>query len=167
MPGIQDYTSVASAVIAVGAAAYTVGQARIQHRREDFELARSLHADLTTGVVAEARDLLGTVTFADAAPPGQGTDDVRRAYFTLLWCFERIEGGRRSMADRHPRRDSPAVAFLDDLIQWHVDFWRNGFEQIRQWIAKQPGGPVSDGSSRAAFDRLSSALTPTVENHGA
>lgn len=122
MSYIGDFGSAAGAIVALGAAAYAALQTRVQHRRDDFELARALHADLTTGPVAEARDLLGTVTFTKTTPPGHNASDVRRAYFTLLWCFERIEVGQRSMANQHPRKLNPAVDFLDKLIDWHVRF---------------------------------------------
>jgi hypothetical protein len=162
MPGFQDFANATSAAIAVVAALYAARQARIQHRREDFELARALHADLTTGLVAQARNLLGSVAFVKAGA-GTDADEVRGAYFTLLWCFERIEGGRRALTHRRP--PNPAVVFLDDMIRWHVEFWTEGFEDVRRWIAEQPGGPVRDDSSRTAFDRLSAAfLTQPGQN---
>lgn len=155
---LGDYGSALGAIVALGAAAFAAYQARIQHRREDFELARALHADLTTGSVAEARDLLGTVTFTGAAPPGHDADAVRRAYFTLLWSFERIDGGRTSMTKRHHRSESKrdAVDFLDKLIDWHVRFWNSdsGFKRVRDWLADELGGPVDDKESFAAFERL-------------
>ncbi|MEZ0108467.1 hypothetical protein ABH920_002468 [Catenulispora sp. EB89] len=158
MSNLGDYGSALGAIVALGAAGFTALQARVQHRREDFELARALHTDLTTGLVADARALLGTVTFTDAASPGHDVGDVRRAYFTLLWSFERIEGGRSSMTDRHRRpKDKPdAVDFLDKLINWHVRFWNSdsGFPKIRDWLADELGDPVSDKDSVAAFERL-------------
>lgn len=158
MSNLGDYGSALGAIVALGAAGFAALQARIQHRREDFELARALHADLTTGPVAEARDLLGTVTFTGAAPPGHVVDDVRRAYFTLLWSFERIDGGRSSMAERYRRsRTKPdAVDFLDKLIDWHVRFWNSdgGFNKVRHWLAHELGGAVDDKESVAAFERL-------------
>ncbi|NUR62570.1 MAG: hypothetical protein HOV87_28525 [Catenulispora sp.] len=163
---IQDYTAISSAAVAVSAAVYAAYQARIQHRREDFELARSLHADLTTGAAAEARDLLGTVVFTESPPKGKAAADIRGAYFTLLWCFERIEGGRRSLADRRQSKTNPAVKFLDDLIGWHVDFWRDDFGKVRDWLAQQPDGPVSDSASRAAFDRLCSVFPTSGSGPG-
>lgn len=158
MSNLGDYGSALGAIVALGAAAFAAHQARIQHRREDFELARTLHADLTTGSVAEARDLLGTVTLTGTAPPGHDADTVRRAYFTLLWSFERIEGGRSSMTKRHHRSKDKhgAVDFLDKLIDWHVRFWNgnSGFEKVRNWLANELGAPVDDKESFAAFERL-------------
>ncbi|MEY9935284.1 hypothetical protein ABH926_009959 [Catenulispora sp. GP43] len=160
MPNVGDYGSALGALVALAAAGFAARQAHIQHRREDFELARALHADLTTGPFAEARDLLGAVVFGKAAPAGKSVDDVRQAYFTLLWCFERIEGGRRSMADRHPVNNAGggssdrAIAFLDDVIGWHVRFWRKDFDTVRDWLKQQTGAKISDEDSSAAFKRL-------------
>lgn len=158
MSNLGDYGSAFGAIVALGAAGFAAYQARVQHRREDFELALALHADLTTGPVAEARDLLGTVTSTDAAPPGHDVGDVRRAYFTLLWSFERIDGGRSSMAKRHRRSKdkADAVDFLDKLIAWHVRFWNSdsGFKKVRDWLAGELGHAVDDKESVAAFERL-------------
>lgn len=173
MPNVGDYTSALGALVAPGAAGFAARQAHIQHSREDFELARTLHADLTTGTVAEARDRLGTVVFSKAPPVGKSVDDVRQAYFTLLWCFERVEGERRSIADRHAARSlyrdksNPAIAFLDDVIGWHVRFWREYFDTVRNWLEQQTGAEVDDKSSRAAFERLAEHFPEIPSQQGA
>jgi hypothetical protein len=171
MSNLGDFGSGLGAIVALGAAAFAAFQARIQHRREDFEVARTLHADLTTGPVAEARDLLGAVVFTQATPAGKSVDDVLRAHFTLLWSFERIEGGRRSMAARRPKKirertgDNPVV-FLDEVIGWHVRFWRKGFDTVREWLEQQAGAPVDDEDSRAAFERLALDFAQTPAQPG-
>lgn len=112
-----------------------------------YELARSLHADLTTGEVGQARDRLGTVSrlysewFDDPAPVSfrghvdlhlpprdrsveQRVAEVRRDWFTLLWCFQRIRAADEllehapsaSAGFDHPHR------FLRRLIASQVRF---------------------------------------------
>lgn len=152
---LQDLTSVIGAAVSVVAAAYSVAQTRVQHRREDFELARSLHADLTAGPVADARDLLGTVAFGKAFEHQLlDTQDIRRSYYVLLWCFERILGGRRSMRSRSKRQPNPAVDYLDDLIGWHVASWFVNFPAIRTDLEKRTKTMLDDRQSRAAYEEL-------------
>lgn len=156
---VNALAAIVSAVVATTAAVYTVLQARVQHRRDDFELARSLHADLTTGAVAEARDVLGTVVYGKpVVSDAFDVEVVRRAHYVVLWCFERVEGGRASLAGRRGGKPNPAVAFLDDLIDWHVAVWEPGFRRVRAWIAERAKEPTDDAQSRAAFDRLYEAL---------
>jgi hypothetical protein len=84
--GIAAFVSVMVAVVV----------AMSQRRRGNFELARALHAELTTGIVADARDRLTTFRLRGypAQPNRSDLDRLLRDYFTLLWCFERIEAGR-------------------------------------------------------------------------
>ncbi|MFJ8535462.1 hypothetical protein [Streptomyces sp. NPDC093591] len=71
----------------------------------DFDLARILHADLTGGEVAKARDLLGTLVHSPGSFRDDGLPEARTAYFTLLWCFERLYVGRQRPRTLDPRGD--------------------------------------------------------------
>ncbi len=116
-----------------------------QTSRVNFELARSLHSDLTSGDVARARDQLGTLMYSSTQSSNLKGDELLVSYFTLLWCFERIYYGRESLVKSSLTRrlgkalsgavSSPtkpplfahlvnhrsrAEIFFDDAIKWHV-----------------------------------------------
>ncbi|MEV6932837.1 hypothetical protein AB0M46_51255 [Dactylosporangium sp. NPDC051485] len=92
-------------------------------RRNDFERARELHGELTSGPVADARHVVGSA-FED---PARGKDvsltkEEIQALFAVLWCFERIDVARSTMLGRWrkgPRWINPRRA-LDESIRNHV-----------------------------------------------
>lgn len=137
----QTWVALAAAAIALACllAIVLLGY-RGQRVRTDLELARSLHADLTSGDVAAARVVLSRHDTAENA-------DLRAAYFTLLWCFERIHVGRSTIG-----RTTKAVRFLDESIAWHVREWLAAFPAIEERL-----GPRD--TSRAAFDALVDELS--------
>lgn len=150
---LNDAVSAVSATVAIGAVVYAAHQTRVQHRREDFELARSLHADLTSGSVAEARNTLSVVPENQRGFERQWEiDQIANAYFTLLWCFERIYCGRQSIAGRG--RTPDAVVFLDSLVTWHVARWWGAFADVRREIGEKTNGAINDRYARVGFDRL-------------
>jgi len=139
-----------------------------------YELARSLHADLTTGEVGQARDRLGTVSrlysewFDDPAPVSfrghvdlhlpprdrsveQRVAEVRRDWFTLLWCFQRIRAADEllehapsaSAGFDHPHR------FLRRLIASQVRFLNKESVHSRAAIRDVLGDPDDDDSKDA------------------
>ncbi|WP_141714195.1 hypothetical protein [Micromonospora inyonensis] len=114
-----------------------------QRRREDFELARSLHQDLTSGEVAQARDILGGLVRSDRALDATSSVEATRAYFTLLWCFERIEVGLQISSGR-PRQ------FLTRAIRWHVLEWERDIVVAKRKIEKCRGAGIDDERSQAA-----------------
>ncbi|MEU7552980.1 hypothetical protein AB0B01_11625 [Streptomyces sp. NPDC044571] len=123
---------------------------RNQRRRTSLELARSLHADLTSGHVQAARDVLGTlVRYRE-----QGSDLVaaRSAYFTLLWCFERIWAGREVIV-RDEGEKSPSCRFLDEMIHWHVRNWARDLPMIKEAI-QEALGTVHDEDALHGFRQL-------------
>ncbi|WP_406502369.1 hypothetical protein [Streptomyces sp. NBC_01602] len=137
----------ASAAIAVYAAYWARRTARGTFTHTAYELARTLHTDLTTGTTAHARDVLehfrsGTRYHQpgpDGLPPTAGTQEVLEAYFALLWCFERILIGRRTLSEQQNWNDTgPAVAFLDNLLTWHLKRWAERWPTIRTAL-KAPG----------------------------
>jgi len=141
-----------------------------------YELARSLHADLTTGEVGQARDRLGTVarlhrewsddstpisTFTRHVelhlPPQDGSveqrmAEVRRDWFTLLWCFQRIRAADELLehapvtrtGSEHPHR------FLRRLIASQVRFLNKESVHSRAAIRDVVGDP-DDNDSKVAF----------------
>jgi len=145
-------SSVAAVVSALGAGAVYAGQTR----QADHELARSLHSDLTSGEVARSRNLLASFRHGDTAYG----PEVREAYFTLLWCFERALEARRAMTRRHfglVGRRSAAVRYFDKALEWHVGEWAEALPEIRSRLSEQlasRGGQLRDGDSRRSFSAL-------------
>ncbi|WP_210594300.1 hypothetical protein [Streptomyces sp. GESEQ-35] len=130
-----------------------------QSRHGDFDLARLLHADLTSGEVAKARDLLGTLLHSPNSMCDDDLPDVRTAYFTLLWCFERLYAGRRAiqdggMASRRPLR------FLDRLISGQLTYWSLNLPRVRDEL-QQRMGPIEDEQSMWAFEELKRTALPS------
>ncbi|MET7301169.1 hypothetical protein [Embleya sp. NPDC005575] len=136
---------------------------RSENRRARFENARALHHDLTTGEVGAARTIIGNLHYGGLTPSDSrrvGPDELT-AYFTVLWCFERIEAGRTALLRGALRTDGTndeAVGYLDALIAWHVAEFACGFAVARSRLATTANADVSDGSSSAAFWRLLQAM---------
>ncbi|MEV0191399.1 hypothetical protein AB0I39_23015 [Kitasatospora purpeofusca] len=90
--------------------------------------------------------------------------DVLAACFTMLWCFERVLQGRRSMI-RSPfdrvRRSSP-VRFLDEAIAMHVASWERNLPEIRRRLidalAEVHGDELRDRGLSAEFEALAGVL---------
>jgi hypothetical protein len=125
---LQYAIPVLALVVSSGALALSWAAFKVQRRRTNMELARSLHFDLTSGEVAKARESLGTMTrdrkvMASAHPEKRKARfaSARTDYFTLLWCFERIWAGRETIiADEGHRATRPACSYLNNLIRCHV-----------------------------------------------
>lgn len=124
-----------------------------ENRRADLEVARSLHLDLTSGEVAEARRLLGTLRYGAPSELGRiDASDALTAYFTLLWCFERVAAGRRSLLrGQLLGRRGRAVAFLDEAIHWHLIEWRAGLPMAKSRLTERLGSAIDDSQSRDAL----------------
>jgi hypothetical protein len=162
---LQAMTSIISTLIAILSATVAILVFRRQRRLADFELARSLHQDLTSGEVARARDLLANLAYRGGGhtlEEAPAIEAVRSAYFTVLWCFERIDAGRFVLTD------SPAArTFLDELISWHVTEWWHRMTDIRPVLSNQLT-EFDDAHSRRSLDRLAALLTPQgLGNHPA
>ncbi|MEV8406426.1 hypothetical protein AB0R12_11570 [Streptomyces niveus] len=137
-------------------------------------MARTLHADLTTGATAEARDVLehfrnGT-RYREAAldnpPPVTETHEILQAYFALLWSFERILIGRRSLTkQQHWNDTASAVAFLDDLLAWHLKCWVERWPTIRAALKASDRVPdLRDHDSLSSFCALADEVTGPSEH---
>lgn len=156
---METWVSVISAVAAVAATAIGVLVYQGQSRQAAFELARSLHAGLTTGDVVLARDVLGTYRRSPAEGVGAELSEVLKAYFVLLWCFERILAGRRAMSRRRrANADSPAIVFLDQMVRWHLQEWATGLPEVRARlrhdVAEHRGTSLDDAHSWSSFEAL-------------
>ncbi|MDY0815468.1 hypothetical protein [Kitasatospora purpeofusca] len=157
---MADPWAIASGVGALASVAGAWAVYRGQTRQVDFELARTLHLDLTSGEVALARYVL--VSFRRGQHPYG--PEVLAAYFTMLWCFERVLQGRRSMI-RSPldrvRRSSP-VRFLDEALAMHVASWERNLPEIRrrlnEALAEAHGDELRDRGLTAKFEALARAL---------
>jgi hypothetical protein len=152
---------VSSTVVALVAVAIALVAYRSERRRARFERACALHRDLTTGEVAGARAITGHLHYGGFDVSGDGHDVAAglTAYFTLLWCFERLAAGRAALL-----RDSDSfgtvgkgdavVQYLDELIAWHVAEYACGLATARRKLAEAAGAEVSDNKSRAGFTQL-------------
>lgn len=130
-----------------------------------FELARSLHQDLTTGSVEEARDQVGAVVHGSKVLNADTLPNVRTAYFRILWCFERINAGRARIGNSWIV-GSPALEFLDRMIFWHIQEWYENFEekgfrkQLDQALQRNGMGALKDADSYKAFYEVATNPEP-------
>jgi hypothetical protein len=162
---MQNAVSIASALIALIAIFVSWRVYAYQRQQNQFALALALHRDLTTGEVAMARDVIGTIWYGDEPKRGPITyKEALTAYFTVLWCFERIRAGDRTMR-AHSRRlrkcsksTTPALKFMYDMIHWHVREWASYLEYIRDLLGERFGGEPDDKFSRVGLAELAEIL---------
>lgn len=153
-----------SAALAVAAVAVALTAFQSERRRARWENARALHHDLTTGEVAAARNRMGRLHYGSYSNSPLSTAEAEtemdlQAYYTLLWCFERINAGRESLVRASNKLPSDgAVEYLEDLIRWHVAEYACGFRRARNALATRTGNPLSDKQSQAGFSELASQL---------
>ncbi|MBT2488925.1 hypothetical protein J7E96_10390 [Streptomyces sp. ISL-96] len=149
-----------------------------QRRRANMEIARALHIDLTSGVVADARKPLGELAFAvrseweaDRVSPdlekalresSAEAADLRHHYFILLWCFERVWNGYKVIwADRRVVGVRPSREFAD-MLGWHVRNWSQDLPAIKMALETQLG-EIHDGDSARAFAALGDAVLTNAD----
>ncbi|ALL79945.1 hypothetical protein AD006_32495 (plasmid) [Pseudonocardia sp. EC080610-09] len=135
-PALSAVAALFSAYVAVRA--YRISRDASQQHL--FELARSLHEDLTTGAVQEARGTLGFVVHSGARLDRTTLPDCMDAYFRLLWSFERVWAGReviRKAGARGADKQPSPLGFLDDLVGWHVTEWARNIGQRREAVARE------------------------------
>lgn len=86
--------------------------------RESLLIAADLHRDLTTGEVAEARDVIGSWIYQDSSTAPRSIDaTVRHSYYVLLWAFERLSTGVQVLKVSQRKE---ALNILRDSAKWHV-----------------------------------------------
>ncbi|WP_405779865.1 hypothetical protein [Streptomyces sp. NBC_00859] len=163
--------SEAALVVSIVAFGLSLAATVAQRRRANMEIARALHVDLTSGVVAEARRPLGELAFAlrsdweaggDAAP-GQvlrrnGVDaaELRHHYFVLLWCFERIWHGYQ-VVSRDRVLGLGAGKEFASMLGWHVRNWSEDLPAIKQALETEVG-EIHDGHAVRALAALGDAV---------
>lgn len=104
--------SVLIGVVGVFAAAKL---SRHQFRQTGLELLQ----DLTTGEVATARNIIGTLMYGTDAQIRQlTTSDLVREYYVLLWGIERNAEGYRALISSRQRRSAREFR---SSVNWHVE----------------------------------------------
>jgi len=151
-------TNAVTLVISIVSLSTSIAVFYWQRRHGDFDLARLLHADLTSGEVAKARDLLGTLLHSPNSVAADDLPHVRTAYFTVLWCFERLYAGRRAIEDGGTASRRP-LRFLDLLISGQLTYWSANLPRIRDEL-QQRLGPLEDTHSVWAFEELKRTVLP-------
>lgn len=163
---MSDFLSAFSLVVAAGSLLLALAAFKVQRRRTNMEVARTLHFDLTTGEVAKARESLGTITrdrqvltSGDPAARKARFVDARTDYFTLLWCFERIWAARLAITDDEGREGQGAACrYLDQLVGWHVRNWARDLPVVKNVLELELASRIQDQDSSLAFGKLSGAL---------
>ncbi|TQJ22933.1 hypothetical protein FBZ33_3195 [Micromonospora sp. A202] len=82
---------------------------------------------------------------------GAAKHEAVQAYFTLLWCFERIYVGHQTMGPGHPQR------FLAEAVRWHVLEWDREIGAAKRQLEDRPG-EIDDLHSRDGLAKLGEAL---------
>ncbi|GAJ81478.1 hypothetical protein NBRGN_038_01490 [Nocardia brasiliensis NBRC 14402] len=125
-----------SAVVSLAGAGLTWRNARGVKLHAGYELARSLYGTLVSAQMCEVRDALEAYRRA-AQRSRRDAKDILPSYFALLWCFEGILVGRRSLVRQWKLNGTgPAVTYLDDAIRWHLREWVKRWPQLRGLITE-------------------------------
>ncbi|GAA5022805.1 hypothetical protein GCM10023335_54990 [Streptomyces siamensis] len=159
-------SSVASAALALAAVAIAVRTHQTEHRRSRFETARSLLQELNSGETVAVRHDMARLHYGhqhDMTPDLSDADQLRShfaSYYTMLWCFERIEAGRTSLVAGSPGRSGdPVIEYLDSRLAWHVAEFACAIPTARAQLATTaPDRTVKDRDSIKGFLRPLSAL---------
>lgn len=153
-------------ILAIGAAFLSINAVR----RTDFERARNLHQELTTKDVADARDIVGSALENPArAPQVHLQPHEIKAFFTVLWCFERLDVARGTLLGRFPwiwgshrwrplwRWINPRLA-LDESIRVHVQIYAEYLDK-----GHIDGQPIRQTLKARATDAGLQRLAKTLE----
>ncbi|MFF9554228.1 hypothetical protein ACF1DY_00130 [Streptomyces albus] len=61
-------------------------------------------------------------------------------YFALLWQFEQVHVGRSCLVgQRRLNGTGPAIAYLDNMVKWHVKEWAGRWLDLRTKMEAQVG----------------------------
>ena len=143
-------TAVASMAVAIVALGYTWAQ----ERRDVKRALSAMHADLTSGEVAHARDVVGDLRFGvvakgrmTCAKKNRGREEIR-AYFTLIWAVERVDNALSMYTTRRTLR-------LEHYVKWNLDELTRNIVWLRQAHGSRLG--ISDQDAWSSFtNRLTS-----------
>lgn len=149
--------STCAAVLAAGLA-WTVF--RTQSRYAGYELARLLHQELTNGEAARCRLVLQAYLEDETVDGEAAAREILATYFSLLWTFERILAGRRSLVRQQPwAATKPAVRLLDSMIGWHLGHWLEDLPSLRDKLRRNLP-ELHDTYSYTSFDDLVEEVRP-------
>lgn len=120
-------------------AALLAGAISIQLRsRERRQAIASIHADLTTGETAKARDTIGTVLYASGGLQTVGPQEAISAFFKLYWAVQRAENTYRVFnfdPATSKKMNGQQEYFLSwnfrEIVQNIVDFHHKYGDQLR------------------------------------
>ncbi|MEU9617383.1 hypothetical protein AB0D56_38655 [Streptomyces sp. NPDC048209] len=158
------YINALSAAVSVGGAALTWRNARGAKLHTGFELARTLYETLVSPQMSGARDALEFYRRAQDRDLAR-TEAVLASYFAVLWCFEGILIGRRSLVgQRRLNGTGAAVAYLDEAIGWHLRLWAERWPEVRGQV-KEHIIDLEDQHSLGSFVELAGVVlgeTPEV-----
>jgi hypothetical protein len=123
-------SQVALAVAATMASIISVQVARRLATHEFHQASLAILQDLTTGEVAEARDVLGTFMYGgEDAVRALSRTEVIRAFYTVSWCLERVARGYAAMDIS--RSDKIRDAFCRS-VKWHSTELVTNLALVRQ-----------------------------------
>ncbi|WP_159615328.1 hypothetical protein [Arthrobacter zhaoguopingii] len=85
------------------------------------QYSAALLADLTTGEVASARNVIGNWLYGGHEQHGRITEsELIHAYYGVAWALERLAVGRTALGAMR-FGDSRAMKELDQRLLWHVE----------------------------------------------
>ncbi|MGE7437562.1 hypothetical protein [Kitasatospora sp. NPDC001175] len=152
-----------SAAVSLGGAALTWRNTRGVKLHTGFELARSLYSTLVSPQISDARDALEFYRRAEERDLAR-TEVVLPNYFAILWCFEAILIGRRSLiGQRRLNGTGPAVEYLDEAIGWHLKLWVERWPEVRGQVKEHIADLEDQHSLRSLVELASAVLGETRE----
>lgn len=150
---MTDLVAALAGVLSATAAFLAAAIAWTNFRGQLFELARQAHIDLTTGEVAQARNVLGGVCFQESEQiPASDVEDAREAWFTVLWCFQRLAAARRRIVSAGRTGRAPLIYF-DELVGDQLRFMNEDYDVVRPRITRVVPA-LSDDDSKKMFPEL-------------
>lgn len=117
---LPTFAALAAASASAIAAYFSWSVARSSLLTERRRYAAGLQADLTTGEVAAARNVIGTWLYGPHDRHSQIEEgELIQAYYTVAWAIERLAAGRSALGVLR-FDDRRTIAAFDDRIRWHV-----------------------------------------------
>ncbi|MCQ1954146.1 hypothetical protein [Arthrobacter sp. zg-Y238] len=101
--------------------------------------AASLQADLTTGEVAAARNVIGSWLYGPHVRHSQIEEsELIQSYYTVAWAIERLAAGRSALGVLR-FSDRRTIATFDKRIKWHVQEQARNLKILAQHIKMDNG----------------------------
>lgn len=143
---------------------------RLNQRQRDaarLEIARNLHSTLISEGAIEDRHTLGTIHWHNRgiASGGPERGEVLRAYFAMLWRFEYLYLGRKTLLEENGGEHDLALIILDSQTQAHVLEYVCTFYEVKNKLARStPADMVFDDAYADAFKKLVASLSETADD---